>query len=35
MIGHINLEAKQTGKRSAGNRPAPFDKAGAGNGFTD
>jgi hypothetical protein len=34
-IGHITLEAKQAGKRSAGNRPAPFDVAGTGDGFTD
>lgn len=31
MIGHINLDMKQTGERSAGNRPAAFDVAGAGN----
>ncbi len=31
MIGPINLDMKQTGKRSAGNRPAAFDVAGAGN----
>ena len=30
-IGRITLRAKQTGKRSAGNPPAPFDVAGAGN----
>jgi hypothetical protein len=31
MIGLINLPAKWTGKRSAGNPPAPFDVAGTGN----
>lgn len=31
MIGPINLDMKQTGERSAGNRPAAFDVAGAGN----
>jgi hypothetical protein len=31
MIGLITLEVKQTGERSAGNRPAAFDVAGAGN----
>lgn len=31
-IGHITLEMKLTGKRSAGNPPAPFDVAGAGDG---
>ena len=30
-IGPITLEAKRTGKRSAGNPPAPFEVAGAGN----
>jgi hypothetical protein len=30
-IGPINLEVKQTGERSAGNRHAAFDVAGAGN----
>ena len=30
-IGLITLEAKQTGKRSAGNPHAPFDAAGTGN----
>ena len=32
-IGHINLEMKLTGKRSARNSPAAFDVAGAGNGL--
>ena len=37
--GHITLDAKQAGKRSAGNPHAAFDEAGAGNvtsgaGFT-
>ena len=31
MIGPINLDMKHTGERSAGNRPAAFDVAGAGN----
>jgi hypothetical protein len=31
MIGPINLGMKRTGERSAGNRPAAFDVAGAGN----
>jgi hypothetical protein len=31
MIGSINLDMKHTGERSAGNRPAAFDVAGAGN----
>ena len=30
-IGPISLEAKRTGKRSAGNPPATFDVAGIGN----
>ena len=30
-MGHIILEAKQTGERSAGNPHAAFDEAGAGN----
>ena len=30
-IGPINLEAKRAGERSAGNPPAAFDEAGAGN----
>jgi len=30
----MTLEAKQTGKRSAGNPHAAFDEAGAGNGLT-
>jgi hypothetical protein len=30
-IGRITLGVKQTGKRSAGNPPAPFDVAGTGN----
>ena len=29
-----NLDEKQAGKPSAGNPPAGFDEAGAGNGFT-
>ena len=33
-IGHITLEVKHTGKPSAGNLPAGFDEAGAGNRFT-
>ncbi len=33
-IGHITLDKKPTGKRSAGKPPAPFDEAGAGNGPT-
>lgn len=31
MIGLISFGAKQTGERSAGNPPAAFDVAGAGN----
>jgi hypothetical protein len=31
LIGHINSDAKTTGKRSAGNPHAAFDEAGAGN----
>ncbi|GHU16634.1 hypothetical protein FACS189472_02110 [Alphaproteobacteria bacterium] len=31
MIGHINFDAKITGKRSAGNPHATFDEAGDGN----
>ena len=31
MIGLITLDAKHAGERSAGNPPAPFDVAGAGN----
>ncbi len=31
MIGPINLDVKQTGKRSAGKPHAAFDVAGAGN----
>jgi hypothetical protein len=34
MRGHINLEMKQAGKPSAGNPPAGFDVAGAGNRLT-
>jgi hypothetical protein len=34
MIGHIILDTKQTGRRSAGNPHATSDVAGAGNGFT-
>lgn len=30
-IGLINLNMKHTGERSAGNPPAAFDVAGAGN----
>ena len=33
-IGRITLVAKQTGERSAGKPPAPFDVAGVGDGFT-
>ncbi|MEA1962062.1 MAG: hypothetical protein U9N81_12480, partial [Bacillota bacterium] len=31
-IGHINLDAKRLGKRSAGKPHAAFDVAGVGNG---
>jgi hypothetical protein len=31
MIGHINFDAKITGKRSAGKPHAAFDEAGDGN----
>jgi hypothetical protein len=31
MIGPINLDAKQTGERSAGKPHAAFDVAGTGN----
>ena len=31
MIGLITLDAKNAGERSAGNPPAAFDVAGAGN----
>ena len=31
-LGRINLAVKRAGERSAGNRHAPFDVAGAGNG---
>ncbi|GHU15515.1 hypothetical protein FACS189449_13170 [Alphaproteobacteria bacterium] len=31
MIGHINFDAKITGKRSAGNPHVAFDEAGDGN----
>ena len=31
MIGFINLNVKHAGERSAGNPPAAFDVAGAGN----
>jgi hypothetical protein len=31
MTGPITLDVKQTGERSAGNRQAAFDVAGAGN----
>jgi hypothetical protein len=30
-IGLINFDVKHTGERSAGNPPAAFDVAGAGN----
>ena len=33
-IGRITLDAKQAGKRSAGNPHAAFDEAGTGNGAT-
>ena len=32
VIGHITLDAKWTGARSAGNPHAACDRAGAGNG---
>ena len=32
QLGHINLDKKTTGKRSAGKPHAAFDEAGAGNG---
>jgi hypothetical protein len=32
--GRISLGVKRAGERSAGNPPAPFDVAGAGDGFT-
>jgi hypothetical protein len=31
LIGPITLDAKRAGERSAGNPPATFDEAGAGN----
>ena len=34
MIGPINLDAKRTGKRSAGNLHAAFEEAGTGDGVT-
>ena len=34
LIGHITLEVKLTGKRSAGKPHAAFDAAGTGNGVT-
>src|SRR5258707_392033 len=34
MIGHIILDTKQTGRRSAGNPHATSDVAGGGKGFT-
>ena len=34
MIGHITLDAKQTGTRSAGNPHAACDEAGTGNELT-
>src|SRR5215469_7985817 len=33
-LGRINLAVKRAGERSAGNRHAPFDVAGAGNGIS-
>ena len=33
-FGRINLAVKRAGERSAGNRHAPFDVAGAGNGIS-
>src|ERR1039458_9810749 len=33
-IGHITLDAKQTGTRSAGNPHAAWDEAGIGDGVT-
>ena len=35
MIGHINLEVKCTGARSAGDPHAACDVAGVGNGATE
>ena len=32
QLGHISLDKKTTGKRSAGKPHAAFDEAGAGNG---
>ncbi len=32
QLGHINLDKKTTGKRSAGKPHAAFDEAGTGNG---
>mgnify|MGYP001121681684 CR=1 FL=1 len=32
QLGHISLDKKTTGKRSAGKPNAAFDEAGAGNG---
>ena len=32
LLGRIILAAKRAGERSAGNRHAPFEVAGAGNG---
>ena len=32
QLGHISLDQKTTGKRSAGKPHAAFDEAGAGNG---
>jgi len=32
QLGHINLDRKTTGKRSAGKPHAAFDEAGTGNG---
>jgi len=33
-LGRINLAVKRAGERSAANRHAPFDVAGAGNGIS-
>src|SRR5262250_3914651 len=33
-LGRINLAVKRAGERSAGNRHAPFEVAGAGNGIS-
>jgi hypothetical protein len=34
-ISHITLEVKVTGKRSAGNPHAAFERAGTGDGLTE